>query len=237
MTNQYQGEKRMKFYQLFLIVFLLIVTQLITSCATFKSDMKGKLVSSPEKNFDADRVSALFIFSHYRQTSGLDAIPKLDKDYERIRGFDDFFQDALKEFSNVQRYATFTDYAADVNDPARRVLKDSLMRHHDYIIKIQFMRQKSFAKTFLGAIGSSLSLTLLPIPYSNSYSATAEVYNTQGRLLNTYSRSASLTKWVQTLLIFIYPFHPEQRKKEELYVHFMHDMFKQIETEKILKKL
>ncbi|MFZ5519554.1 MAG: hypothetical protein ACOY90_23210 [Candidatus Zhuqueibacterota bacterium] len=226
----------MKFNQLFLIAFLLIVAQLITGCATFKSDMKGTLVSAPEKNYEADRVSALFIFSHYRQTKGLDAIPKLDNQYERIRGFEDFFQDALKEFSNVQQYSTFTDYAADVNDPARRVLKDSLMQQHDFIIKVQFMRQKSFAKTFLGTIGSSVSLTLLPIPYSYSYSATAEIYNTQGRLLKTYSRSASLTKWVQSLLIFIYPFHPEQRKKEELYVQFMHDIFKQIETEKILKK-
>lgn len=226
----------MKTYQLISVALMLAASQLITGCATFKSDMKGKLVSAPEKNYAADRVSALFIFSHYRQTRGLDAIPKLDNQYERIRGFDDFFQDALKEFSNIQSYATFTEYAADVNDPARRVLKDSLMRHHDYVIKIQFMRQKSFSKTFLGTIASSLSLTLLPIPYTYSYSATTEVYNTQGHLLKNYVRSASLTKWVQNLLIFVYPFHPEQRKKEELYVQFMHDIFKQIETEKVLIK-
>jgi hypothetical protein len=226
----------MKTYQLILVALMLAVSQLMTSCATFKSDMRGKYVSATEKNYEADRVNALFIFSHFRQTRGLDAIPKLDNQYERIRGFDDFFQDALKEFSNVQSYATFTDYAADVNDPARRVLKDSLMHQHDYIIKMRFMREKSFSKTFLGAIASSLTLTLLPIPYTYSYSATAEVYDTQGHLLKNYARSAALTKWVQSLLIFIYPFHPEQRKKEELYVQFMHDIFKQIETEKILKK-
>ncbi len=108
------------------------------------------------------------------------------------------------------------------------------MHQHDCIVKISFMRQKSFSKTFLGTIASSLSLTLLPIPYSFSYSATAEVFDAQGHLLKNYARSASLTKWVQSLLIFIYPFHPEQRKKEELYVEFMHDIFKQMETEKVL---
>ena len=41
----------------------------------------------------------------------------------------------------------------------------------------------------------------------------------------------------RTLLIFVYPFHPEQRKKEELYVEFLHDIFKQIEKENILKKI
>ncbi len=224
----------MKIYQFLLVALIFIASELMTGCATFKSEMKGKLVSASEKNYEAERVSALFIFSHFRQTRGLDAIPKLDNQHERIRGFDDFFQDALKEFSNIQNYATFTEYAADVNDPARRVLKDSLMHQHDYIIKILFMRQKSFSRTFLGTIGSSLSLTLLPIPYTYSYSATADVYDSQGHLLKNYARSASLTKWVQSFLIFIYPFHPEQRKKEELYVQFMHDIFKQIETEKIL---
>ena len=226
--------KARRFVLASLVVF---VVQTIPGCATFKSEMKGKLFSASEKNFAAERVRVLFIFSHFRQTKGLDAIPKLENQRERISGFDDFFQDALNEFSNVKNYATFTEYASDVNDPARRVLKDSLMHSHDYILKIKFMREKSFAKNFLGTLASTISLTLLPMPYTYSYSATAELYDSNGRLLNNYSRKASLTKWVQTLLIFVYPFHPEQRKKEELYVEFMHDIFKQIETEKILKSL
>jgi hypothetical protein len=223
---------RLKFVKMSLV---LILIYLLTGCATFKSDLKGKYIAPAEKNYEADRVSVLFIFSHFRQTKGLDAIPKLDNQYERIRGFDDFFQDALNEFSNVKNYATFTEYAADVNDPARRAQKDSLIRSHDYIIKIKFKREKSFAKNFLGSITSSVSLTLLPIPYTYSYSVSAEVYDSQLHLLKNYSRSASLTKWVQTFLILAYPFHPEQRKKEELYVQFLHDIFKQIESEKTLK--
>jgi len=196
--------------------------------------MKGKLPSTTQKNLAAERVSVLFIFSHLRQTKGLDAIPKLENQRERIYGFDDFFQDALTELSNIRNYATFTEYASDVNDPARRMLKDSLMLSHDYILKMKFKREKSFAKNFLGALASSISLTLLPIPYTYSYSATAELHDGKGHLLSNYARSASLTKWVQTVMIFVYPFHPEQRKKEELYVEFMHDIFRQIETEKIL---
>lgn len=225
----------MKAFSLIVLGLAFCLAQLMTGCATFKSDLRGKSVAAPTRNYGADPVSVLFIFSHFRQTRGLDAIPKLDKQHERIFGFDDFFQDALNEFSNIQNYATFTEYASDVNDPARRVQKDSLMHCHDFIIKLKFMREKSFTKNFLGMIASSISLTVLPIPYNYAYSITVEVFS-QNHLLKNYTRSASLTKWVQTLLIFIYPFHPAQRKKEELYVEFLHDIFRQIETEKILKK-
>lgn len=222
------------------LVLLLLATSFVmmtTGCATFKSEMKGAYTATLEKNIAAEPVSVLFNFSHSYQTKGLDAIPKLDKPHERIEGFDDFFKDALKEFSNIRSYDTFTDYAADVNDQARRIKKDSLMHQNDYVIRMRFVRVKSFAPYFLGMITTSISLTVIPIPYTYSYSVTAEVYNSRGQLLNSYNRSASLTKWVQSLLIVLYPFYPEQRRKEELYVEFMHDIFKQIETEKILTKL
>jgi hypothetical protein len=199
--------------------------------------MVGKYEKSVEKNYNSEPVSLLMIFSHYRQTTGLDAIPKLDDQRQRIRGFDDFLVDALNELSNIKRYSTFTEYASDVNDPARRAQKDSLMHQHEYIMKLKFMRKKSFTKSFLGTLLSGTSLTLLPIAYTYDYSLNVKLYDSKGQLLKNYSRKASLTKWVQTLLIVIYPFHPEQRKKEELYVEFLHDVFKQIEQEKILKKI
>ena len=99
------------------------------------------------------------------------------------------------------------------------------------------MRKKSFAKNFLGTFFTSASLTLVPIPFTYSYSVDTDLYDSNGQLLKSYSRKASLTKWVQTLLVFVYPFHPDQRKKEELYVEFLHDIFKQIEKEKMLKKI
>ena len=219
------------------LLILLSVMFSLTHCATFKSDMIGKYDKNSEKNFRAEPVSLLMIFSHYRQTTGLDAIPKLDDQRQRIGGFDDFLVDALNELSNIKRYSTYTEYASDVNDPSRRIQKDSLMRQHDYIMKMKFMRKKSFTKNFLGTLISSTSLTLFPIAYTYKYSLDAELYDSKGQLLKTYSRNASLTKWVQTLLIVVYPFHPEQRKKEELYVEFLHDVFKQIEQEKILQKI
>ena len=103
-------------------------------------------------------------------------------------------------------------------------------------MKIKFKREKSFAKSFLGSIASTITLTLFPVPYTQSYSVELELLDSKGLLIKNYSRKASLTKWVQTILIFIYPFHPEKRKREEIYVEFLHDIFRQIETEKILKQ-
>lgn len=209
---------------------------LLMDCATFKTDMQGKFESPSEKFYAADRVSVLFFFSHYRQTKGYDAIPKLDKQRERIGGFDEFFLDALTELSNIGNYSTYTQYASDVNDSRRRIARDSLMAAHDFVVKMKFMREKSFARHFLAYLVSTFSLTLVPMPYSYMYSVNVEIFDSEGRLHGSYARQAGLTKWVQTALIFVYPFHPERRKKEELYVEFMHDIFKQIETEQVLKK-
>lgn len=219
------------------IIFVLCFIISLIGCATFKSEIKGQFNSTGEKNYGADGVSVLFIFSHFRQTKGYDAIPKLDNERQRIGGFDDFFQDALNEISNINNYSTFTEYASDVNDPARRAIKDGLISTHDFIMKITFMREKSFTKHFLGKIVSSVSLTLLPVPYTYSYSVNLDLFNSQGQLIKSYTRKSALTKWVQTTLIFVYPFHPEKRKKEEIYVEFLHDIFKQIETEKVLQMI
>ncbi len=226
----------MKFRKLVLIILILTGMLSLTGCAAFRSEMKGKYTAPAEKNYQAERVNVLFIFSHYRQTKGWDVIPKLDDKWERIRGFDDFFNDALNELSSIGKYAAFTEAASDVNDPERRAKKDSLIKEHDFVIKVKFMREKSFAKHFLGMFVSSISLTLVPVPYYYSYTVHAEIYNSENQLVKNYSRSSHLIKWVQTLMIFVYPFHPEKRKKEELYLEFLHDIFKQIETEKVLNK-
>lgn len=221
-----------------IVLFLAVVVAAtaLLSCATFKSDIGGKFTDPPQKNYNAEGVSVLFIFAHQSQVMGWDAIPKLENKYQRISGFDDFFQDALGELTNIKSYSTFTEYATDVNEPERRALKDSLVKSHDFVMKIRFKREKSFAKYFLGSIVSTGTITLLPVPYSNSYSVSLDLYNSDGRLVKSYSRSASLTKWVQAALLFLYPFHPEKRKKEEIYVEFLHDLFRQIETEKVLLK-
>ena len=97
------------------------------------------------------------------------------------------------------------------------------------------MRDKSFSKFFFAYVGSIVSATVLPMPYKYNYSLDVDVLDTNQKLLKSFSRDAHLTKWVQTFMIFLYPFYPEKRKKEELYVEMMHDVFKQIESEGILK--
>lgn len=217
-------------------LFVLIVAVFMSGCSTFRSEIKGKFGGTPSKNYEAEKVNVLFIFRHVKQSIGYDAVPKLENQRQRLGGFDDIFNDALQEISNIKTYATFTDYASDVNKPERRALKDSLIARHDFVINITFLKEKSFAKHFLGYIFSTASVTMLPIPYSQSYSVKLDVYNARGLLVKSYKREASLTKWVQTLLIFVYPFHNEERKKEEIYVTFLHDIFKEIETKKIILK-
>ena len=207
---------------------------LFTSCATFRSDMEGQFDLPASKYLGAKEVNVLFLLRHVRQAKGLDAIPKLDSQNEIIGDFDDLFMDALKELSNVKAYATFTEFSSDVSNPERRKQRDALISDSDYVIHINFMRRHSFIGHFFGYLFSTVSLTLLPVPYSRSFSVDVEVYNASETLLNKYSRCASLTTWVQTFLIFIQPFHQEKIKKEQIYIEFLHDIFKQIETEKIL---
>ncbi len=215
-------------------LFVIIIALSITGCSAFRSDIKGKFGKEASKNYGAENVSVLFVFRHVRQTLGYDAIPKLENQRQRLDGFDDIFQDALREINNINEYATFTDYASDVNKPERRAVKDTLVANHDYVMYITFSKEKSFAKHFLGTLLSSVTATLMPLPYSRTFTVKADVFNSKNMLVKSYDRKASLSKWVQTFLIFLYPFHPEKRKTEEIYVGFLHDIFRQIETEKIL---
>lgn len=225
----------MKSIQFFRLGAILFSSYFLTGCATFKSDLQGKYEPIPEKNYHAPPVKVCFVFSHYRMVKGMDVIPKLENQYERIKGFDDMFLDAMKEFSNIKSYDTYTNYSSDVNDSKRRQLKDSLISKNDFLVDVQITRQKSFAKQFFAIMGSSLSATLLPMPYKNDYSIEIKVFNQNYSLLKTYQRNAAINKWVELFMIFLYPFYPEDRVREELYVEFMHDVFKQMESEKLLK--
>jgi len=214
-----------------LSVVILSIFLVSAGCSSFRSEVKGSYELPPVKNYGADKVSVLFIFSHVRQTKGYDAVPKLGKN---ISGFDDIFNDALNEISNIKEYSTFTNYASDVNDPKRQAEKERLKNSHDYVINVKIREEKSFAGHFLGTLVSTVSATMVPVPYTRDFSIQADVFNSDGLLVNSYSRNASLTKWIQSMMIFLYPFHPEKRKMEEIYVEFLHDIFKQIESEKIL---
>jgi len=207
---------------------------LLSGCATFRSDIEGASGLQAEKTLGADPVDVLFVARHLEQTRGLDAIPKLQNRYQILSGFDDILLDASHELSNLQRYAAYTEYSADMSDPKRLALKDSLMTSYGHRIVMEFREETSFAKYFLGTLGSVLSLTLVPMPYSREYFLTVDVYDEAGRLLKSYDRQASTTKWVEALLFPIYPFHTEKRNIEALYVAMLHDVFRQIEADKVL---
>lgn len=227
-------EMKRNYFQLIMVVLLPVIV--LWNCTAFRSEIKGKF-SGPQKiSSSKEKVSLLFVFSHYRQVKGYDAIPKLANKNQRVSDFDDFLRDALNEFKSVENYATFTEYPSDVNNPQRRAKKDSLINTNDFTLKIEFKEEISFTKYMLGGIFSTLSATLLPVPYTRTYAVKAQLFNDQGKLVNTYTRQASITKWVELLLIFAYPFYPERKEIESVYLEFLHDIFKQIEQEKALVK-
>lgn len=197
--------------------------------------MEGASGLEASKIPGADPVDVLFVSRHLTQTRGLDAIPKLQNHWQIMDGYDDILLDATKEFSNLNRYAAYTEFSSDMSDPDRIKLKDSLMTNYKLRIVMEFRNEKSFVNYFLGAIGSTVSLTLIPIPYTHEFHLNVDVYDSEGRYKKSYTRSAKTKKWVQALLLPIYPFHTEVRKVEEIYVDFLHDVFREIEQDKILR--
>jgi hypothetical protein len=199
----------------------------VTSCATFRSDIEGSSGLEAAKPVAAEPVDVLFMARHLVQTRGLDAIPKLQKRHQILNGFDDILLDASQELTNLNRYAAYTEFSSDMSDPKRLALKDSLLSTYEHRIVMEFREEKSFARYFLGTLGSVASLTLVPVPYTREFYLTVKVFDKAGHLLKTYSRQASTTKWVQAFLFPLYPFHTEKRNTEEIYVAFLHDIFRE----------
>lgn len=214
---------------------LLLAAGLAAGCVTTRTPLRSAYAGAARRNPSTRPVRVLFVFSHVRQRVGYDAIPKLQSKREALPGFDDVLSDALRELSNIGTYATFTDDAEDVNHPGRRAERERLMNESDYTVKIRIEARKSFAGHFLGLIASTLTATLVPVPYTWSYALGAEILDQDRHQLATYQREADRTQWVEAFLIFAYPFSPGERKLEEIYVEFLHDTFRQIESEGILK--
>ncbi|MDK9701274.1 MAG: hypothetical protein OEM52_14135 [bacterium] len=217
-----------------ILVSFVSLLWLLTSCATFRSDLSGAYTGEVKRNPNTAPVSVFFVFTHVEQTIGYDAVPKLVSKNSSTHSFDEIFADALREFSNTGKYATFTEEASDVNQPERRAKKDSLKGQFDYTVKVRIVSEKYFSGFFLGTLFSSISATLLPIPFKQYYRMETEIITKDGKLVGKYKRNATLSKWVETFLIFVYPFHPENRKREEIYVAMLHDTFRQIESEGVL---
>ncbi|HBH87530.1 MAG TPA: hypothetical protein DDY17_08030 [Syntrophaceae bacterium] len=215
-------------------LIVLLLAGVLSGCAASRSEMSGIFDRTTEKNLGAEKVSVFFLFRHLEQNHGFDAIPKIKT--QGVKDFDNLFRDALSEISNISPYATFTDSPTDVYKPERRQEVDTFRHSHDYTLEVDFLEESSFAQQCLSGTISLLSLTLIPMPYSWDYTISANLYDKKGTQLRSYKRKATLNNWTQALLIFVYPFYPMEGKRELIYKDALHDIFRQIETEKVLKK-
>lgn len=224
-----------------LLLLALFLALFLSGCAATRSEIKGSYALAGEKNIGAEPVSVFFLFKHFTQEKGFDAIPKLKySDTMKVNNvqensFDNILRDSLNELSNISKYETFTEVANDVNVPERRDKLKDLRTSHNFTIEIQILEESSFKQQAFSALISTISATLIPMPYTWDYTMTAYLYDQKSKLLRSYERKASLDNWVEFFLMFAYPFYPLEGKREEIYSGFLHDLFKQIESEKILK--
>ena len=216
------------------LLLTVVLAVMLSGCAASRSKVTGAFDRSTEKNLGAEKVSVFFLFRHLTQEHGFDSIPKL-KDHG-IKDFNNLFRDALGEMSNVSQFVTFTESPADVNNPKRRQELETLRIGQDYSINVEFFEETSFKQQFLSGTISLISLTLIPMPYTWNYTITANLLDKDGKLVRSYQRKATLDNWMHALLIAAYPFYPIEGKREEIYAESLHDIFRQIETEKVLKK-
>jgi hypothetical protein len=218
---------------LFYTGLLLLPSFFLSSCASFKSNISGSYQQSPVFS-KKSHVNVLFDLYHYKKDVGLDVIPKLLY-APGVLGFSDIFKESLKNLTNISNYESFTNRSTDVDDLKRRLKRDSCIAKADYTVRIEILRQKSFARHFLGIIASSVTATIFPIGYKWNYSVNVLITNKKGETVGKYERSASVTTWYELLLFPLYPFHTEEKQNEELYLDMLSDIFKQVENENILK--
>jgi hypothetical protein len=208
---------------------------LMAGCAATRSEISGTYALPAQKNSAAEKVSILFFFHHLGQQHGFDSIPKL-RGYG-VRDFDSIFRDALSELSNVGRYNTISEYIGDVNSPLRRQTIEEERLQHDYMLDITLLEETEFSQQFLHGWITLLSCALIPMNYSWNYTITAKAIDRNGKVIQTYQRKATLDNWVQLFLFAAYAYYPIEGKREEIYAESLHDIFRQIEGEKVLKKL
>lgn len=221
--------RRIVIFALFVLVALIL-----QGCATSRTEMTGKFNRPYQLNPEAGKVSVFFHFRHMSQQHGWDTIPKLRA--QGVSDFNNLFRDALVELSNVERYDTFTESPADVDLPARRDEMASFRKANDYTVTLDFFEETSFSQQFWSGLVSLCSLTVIPMPYAEDYTITAHMTDRNGRRVGSYQRKASLNRWTQALLLFVYPFYPYEGTREEIYSEALHDIFRQIESEKVLKR-
>lgn len=218
------------------VLFVLLALILIlpfSGCVSFRSDVEG-LYQKKAEYTKKPPVKVFFDFYHYKKDAGMDVIPKL-LDRAGIPDFDDIFKEAFKNLSNISEFETYTNRSSDISDRLRLQKRDSAVYRADYTIKVEIYRDKSFINHFLGTMVSSVSATLIPVPYSWYYTINVSVINKDRDILAKYERKASVTTWYQLLLVPVYPFYTEDKKNEEIYIEMLSNIFRQLDSEGVLK--
>lgn len=215
-----------------LILGMLLLLATLPGCIATRTPVTGLYEQPPAKN-QAPPTSVLFHFSNQTQNHGMDTIPKVQT--AGVKDFDNLFRDALREFGNIERYDTFVDLPGDVNNPERRAKLDAAKKSHNYTIEMTILEESSFQQQCFSGTITLLSLSLVPMPYDWQYTVSTRVFDKNGQLLKTYQRRSTLSSWVEAFFLFLYPFYPIEGKREEIYSISMHDTFRQIESEQVLK--
>jgi len=200
---------------------------------SFRSDIDGLYVPASTTLQKLEPVSVFFRITHLEQEVGYDVVPKIIRP---ARGFRDIFGESMNQLSNVRSFATFTDSDNDIDDVGRRAMRDSLRSANDVTIHLTIKRENSFAKHTLAMLVSYGTASIVPMGYSWDYIITADVYNSSGSKIRSYSRRSSLSTWYQAALVLVYPFFPSEMKIEEIYLESMENIFRQMEYEGTLKK-
>jgi len=211
----------------------LLLCLLTAGCATFPGDMEGAFAGPERSAPAAGDVSVLFLLRHVKQAKGLDAIPKLIRESQIVRDFDNLFVDAVTEISNLSSYTSFSEFPSDVSQPERVARRDELIQTCDYVVRVRILEEYSFVRQFFGNVISVVSVTLLPVPYTTHYSIEVEVTQAGSRVAS-YRRSSSKTMWVQTFLLFIQPFRNDTIVRERIYIDLLHDVFRELEADGVL---
>jgi hypothetical protein len=216
-----------------LLIIIALLAFIFSGCASFRTDVTD-LYKTESSETQKSRVNICFDIYHYDQSIGADAIPKLLR-YPGINSFNDIFKESLKQLTNIKQYESFTNLSTDVENPNRRKLRDSLISISDYTIKIEILRQKSFAKHFIGSLISFATLSIIPVGYTWDYYINISVIDKDFKQIGKYKRSAGVTTWYQALLIFIQAFYVEEKMNEDIYLEMISNIFMEIESGNLLK--
>lgn len=202
----------------------------LAGCAASLSPIEGRYARARARDGARQPFTVEFVVTHLEQSHGWDVVPKHRPAV--VEAFDEVLADAVTELRNLSGYTVVTDEGpkGETEVQTRREFRTD----RDYAIHLTILRESSFAAhAFWGLVAFSTG-SLVPAPFRWVYTVRAEIYDSRGGAIADLRRSATVTNWIQTGLIVVYPFHPLEGKEEKLYSVALHDLFREMEAEGIL---